>query len=140
MKKLHTLLAASAVGILALSACGQSGTPETGGEGGGDTAAEAPQYEVASDVDLADSPTWSAANDAGTLKVGVKFDQPGLGNKDATGDAPEGFDIEIAKITAAALGFEPDQIEWVETVSANREPFLQQGNVDLVVATYTIND
>ncbi|MCK1803552.1 MULTISPECIES: glutamate ABC transporter substrate-binding protein [unclassified Brevibacterium] len=143
MKKLHTLLAASAAGILALSACGQSGTPETGGgggEGGGDTAAEAPQYEVASDVDLADSPTWSAANDAGTLKVGVKFDQPGLGNKDATADAPEGFDIEIAKITAAALGFEPDQIEWVETVSANREPFLQQGNVDLVVATYTIND
>ena len=31
-------------------------------------------------------------------------------------------------------------IEWVETVSANREPFIQNGQVDIVVATYTIND
>jgi glutamate transport system substrate-binding protein len=28
----------------------------------------------------------------------------------------------------------------VETVSANREPFIQNGQVDIVVATYTIND
>ena len=31
-------------------------------------------------------------------------------------------------------------IEWVETVSANREPFIENGTVDIVVATYTIND
>ncbi|RAG61856.1 ABC transporter substrate-binding protein, partial [Burkholderia multivorans] len=53
---------------------------------------------------------------------------------------PEGFDIEIAKMVGAQLGFAPDQLDFVETVSANREPFLQQGNVDMVVATYTIND
>jgi glutamate transport system substrate-binding protein len=143
MKKLRTLTAVSAISLLALAGCGQEGTPETaggGGEGGGGETAEAPQYEVAEDVDLADSPTWSDANENGSLRIGVKFDQPGLGNKDATADEPAGFDIEIAKMTAAALGFAPDQIEWVETVSANREPFLQQGNVDLVVATYTIND
>src|SRR5919107_1574792 len=29
---------------------------------------------------------------------------------------------------------------WTETVSANREPFIQNGQVDIVVATYTIND
>lgn len=138
MKKLSTIVAGAAVGMLALTACGQEGTPEVGGEGEGQ--AEAPEYTVAEDVDLSDSPTWEAADSAGTLKVGVKMDQPGLGNMEPGSDSPEGFDIEIAKITAAALGFAPDQIEWVETVSANREPFLQQGNVDLVVATYTIND
>ena len=53
---------------------------------------------------------------------------------------PEGFDVEIAKILAAKLGIPADKIEFVESVSANREPFLQQKRVDLVVATYTIND
>src|SRR5699024_4402484 len=57
----------------------------------------------------------------------------------ATG-TPEGFDVEIGKLIAAELGIPADKIEWVETVSANREPFLQQGRVDLVIATYTIND
>ncbi|MGO1439858.1 MAG: glutamate ABC transporter substrate-binding protein [Brevibacterium yomogidense] len=138
MKKLSTIIAGAAVGMLALSACGQEGAPEpaAGGGGGG----EAPEYEVAEDVDLSDSPTWEAANSAGTLTIGVKKDQPGLGNQEPGSDVPEGFDIEIAKIVAGSLGFSPDQIEWTETVSANREPFLQQGNVDMAVATYTIND
>ena len=136
MKKLTTVIASAAVGLLALSACGQSGSPDAGGQGGG----EAPSYQVAQDADFADSPTWKKAKDSGKIKVGVKFDQPGLGNITAGAADPEGFDIEIAKMTAGALGFAPEDIEWVETVSANREPFLQQGNVDMVVATYTIND
>jgi glutamate transport system ATP-binding protein len=53
---------------------------------------------------------------------------------------PEGFDVEIAKIIAGELGIEEDGIEFVEAVSANREPFLEQGRVDMVVATYTMND
>jgi glutamate transport system substrate-binding protein len=71
------------------------------------------------------------------LVIGVKADQPGLGLQ--TGTRYEGFDIEIAKIIAANLGVVPSDIEWKTTVSANREAFLQQGTVDLVVATYTIN-
>jgi glutamate transport system substrate-binding protein len=72
------------------------------------------------------------------LKIGVKADQPGLGLQ--TGSQYEGFDIEIGKIIAKGLGVEESGIEWVTTVSANREPFIQQGTVDIVVATYTIND
>ena len=53
---------------------------------------------------------------------------------------PQGFDVEIAKIIAAELGIPEDGINWTETVSANREPFIQSGEVDIVVATYTIND
>jgi glutamate transport system substrate-binding protein len=72
------------------------------------------------------------------LIIGVKADQPGLGLQ--TGSTYTGFDIEIGKIVAKGLGVDPSGIEWKTTVSANREPFIQQGQVDLVVATYTIND
>jgi len=72
------------------------------------------------------------------LVIGVKADQPGLGLQ--TGAAYEGFDIEIAKIIAKGLGVPESGIEYKTTVSANREPFIQQGTVDLVIATYTIND
>jgi glutamate transport system substrate-binding protein len=72
------------------------------------------------------------------LVIGVKADQPGLGLQ--TGGTYTGFDVEIAKIVAKGLGVDPGSIEWKTTVSANREPFIQQGQVDLVVATYTIND
>jgi len=72
------------------------------------------------------------------LVVGVKADQPGLGLQ--TGGTYTGFDIEIAKIIAKGLGVPDTGIEWKTTVSANREPFIQQGQVDVVVATYTIND
>jgi glutamate transport system substrate-binding protein len=72
------------------------------------------------------------------LVIGVKADQPGLGLQ--TGTTYAGFDIEIGKIVAKGLGVDPGSIEWKTTVSANREPFIQQGQVDLVIATYTIND
>jgi glutamate transport system substrate-binding protein len=71
------------------------------------------------------------------LVIGVKADQPGLGMQTASGY--EGFDIEIAKIIAKALGVDTTAIQWRTTASANRETDLQQGKVDLVVATYTIN-
>jgi glutamate transport system substrate-binding protein len=72
------------------------------------------------------------------LTIGVKADQPGLGLQ--TGSTYAGFDIEIGKIIAKGLGVEESGISWKTTVSANREPYIQQGQVDLVVATYTIND
>ena len=69
----------------------------------------------------------------------MKFDQPGFGLKNPTTGDVEGFDVEIAKLIVEAIG-EDVKIEFVESVSKNREPFLQDGTVDMVVATYTIND
>lgn len=77
--------------------------------------------------------------DKDTLKIGVKEDQPGLGLKGPDGKYA-GFDIEIAKAVAKQLGKDESKIEFVTTVSANREPFIQQGKVDFVVASYTITD
>ena len=70
----------------------------------------------------------------------MKYDQPGLGFKDAASDIPTGFDVEMAKVLAADLGIAEDEVEWVETISDNREPFLQDGTVDLVLASYSITD
>ncbi|WP_052422750.1 glutamate ABC transporter substrate-binding protein [Nonomuraea candida] len=73
------------------------------------------------------------------LVIGVKADQPGLGLRTPDGSFT-GFDIEVAKYVAKQLGVEPSGITFKETVSANREAFIEQGQVDMVVATYSITD
>jgi glutamate transport system substrate-binding protein len=83
--------------------------------------------------------TMAELSEAGSITVGTKFDQPLFGLVGPDGN-PVGFDVEIAKIIAGELGIDEDGIEWVETVSANREPFIEDGRVDIVAATYTIND
>jgi glutamate transport system substrate-binding protein len=95
--------------------------------------------EVAQDVQFDAGTTMAELSEAGAITVGTKFDQPGFGLLNPSG-TPEGFDVEIAKIIAAEMGIDAAKIEWVETVSANREPFIENGQVDIVVATYTIND
>ena len=125
--RITTLAAAAA---LTLAACGG------GSDGGDDTAAP---ITAESPAAFADGTRMKELADAGKLIVGTKFDQPLFGLKGLSGE-PEGFDIEVAKLIAAKLGIAEDDIDFVETVSANREPFLQQNKVDIVVATYTIND
>jgi glutamate transport system substrate-binding protein len=78
--------------------------------------------------------------EADSLKIGVKFDQPLFGLQNPTTQEVEGFDVEIAKIIATALGKSEDQIDFIETVSRVREDVIANGQVDYVVATYTIND
>ncbi len=95
--------------------------------------------EVAEDVEFPAGTTMAELAEAGSITVGTKYDQPGFGLLNPDG-VPEGFDVEIAKIVAGELGIAPEDITWTETVSANREPFIQNGQVDIVVATYTIND
>lgn len=95
-----------------------------------------PEVKVEKAGNLTGAP--KALADAGTIKIGVKFDQPGVSNKEPGSDAPVGFDDEIGKIIAGRLGIKADKIKWVETVSDNRESFLQNGTVDLVIASYSI--
>ncbi|WP_424185148.1 glutamate ABC transporter substrate-binding protein [Actinokineospora sp. G85] len=83
--------------------------------------------------------TMAKLKEAGKVKVGTKFDQPLFGLKGLDGK-PAGFDVEVAKLIAAKLGLTADQIEWVEAQSKFREEYIEQGKVDFVVATYTIND
>jgi glutamate transport system substrate-binding protein len=77
---------------------------------------------------------------AGTVKMGVKFDEPGLGRKPTGEDIPVGFDIDIARMLAAKLGIPTEKIQWVETESEVREKYLRAGKVDFVVASYSLSD
>jgi len=94
---------------------------------------------VETDASFEAGTTMAELNEAGAITIGTKYDQPGFGLLNPSG-TPEGFDVEIGKIIAAKLGIPEDGIQFVETVSANREPFIQNGQADIVVATYTIND
>ncbi|MFI1421468.1 glutamate ABC transporter substrate-binding protein [Streptomyces sp. NPDC020731] len=73
------------------------------------------------------------------IKIGIKYDQPGLGLKTPDGSFT-GFDVDVATYVAKELGYEPNQIEWVETKSADRETALARGDVKLIAATYSITD
>ncbi|MFF3850441.1 glutamate ABC transporter substrate-binding protein [Streptomyces sp. NPDC002328] len=73
------------------------------------------------------------------VKVGIKYDQPGIGLKEPDGSF-SGFDIDVATYVAKELGYEPNQIEFVETKSADRENALARGDVKFIVASYSIND
>lgn len=72
--------------------------------------------------------------DADSLTIGVKDDQPGLG-LDVGGELV-GFDVDVANYVAAHMGVE--DVELVGITSAEREEKLVSGEVDMVVATYSI--
>lgn len=79
------------------------------------------------------------ADDAdGRIRIGIKFDQPGLGFK--KNGTYVGFDVDVAKYIARKLGYSEDQIVWKEAPSKQREAMLQNGDVDFIVATYSITD
>jgi glutamate transport system substrate-binding protein len=103
---------------------------------GGADEAEAPEVEQ---TEFAAGSTMAKLQEAGEITIGTKFDQPLFGQVDVDGN-PQGFDVEMGKLIAAKLGIAEDGITWTETVSANREPFIESGEVDVVIATYTIND
>ncbi len=120
-----------AVAALILGACGDAGEGEGGGEAEVDNDAAA-KFE--------DGTRMKELAEAGKVKIGVKYDQPGVGFKSATSDTPTGIDPEVGKIIAGQLGIASEDIDWVETISDNREPFLQRKTVDFVIASYSITD
>ena len=127
MSRRTTMAALFAASSLVLAACG-GGEEEGAAE---PSVAETPEFDSGT--------TMAELADAGAIRIGTKFDQPGFGLENLEGEV-EGFDVEVGKIIAGALGIEPDGIEWVETPSAVREEVLEGDEVDMVVATYTIND
>jgi len=72
-----------------------------------------------------------------TLRIGVKADQPGLGLRLPDGKFA-GFDVDVALYIAAKLGVRPDHVTFVPVTSATRETALENGSVDMVIATYSI--
>lgn len=89
-----------------------------------------------------DSDGLLSSIESGNVTLGTKFDQPGLGLREPDGSMT-GLDIEVATYVvnsiAAENGWEEPSIDWRETPSAQRETLIQNGEVDMITATYSIN-
>jgi glutamate transport system substrate-binding protein len=109
VKLRKTSAAAAAAVVLALTATACGGGKNDSGDGGGDK-----------------------------VTIGIKVDQPGLGQE--TPDGYKGFDIDVATYVAKELGYDEKDIIWKEAPSADRENLLRRGDVDFIVATYSITD
>lgn len=75
--------------------------------------------------------------DRGVLRVGVKQDVPNFGYRNPDTNEFEGMEIDIARAIADELGVE---IEFTPVTAQTRGPLLDNGQVDIVIATFTITE
>jgi len=115
-----TAAAIAAAAAVGLSACGSGTSGGSGGAGGGASGAPGGGGSAAA---------------AQSVKVGIKFDQPGLGLKQ--GSDYTGMDVDVANYIAKELNFKP---EFVEAISSQRETLISSGQVKYIVGTYSITD
>lgn len=122
------LIALGAVLALAVVGCGEGGSNSD------------ESVRVDKEVEFDPETTMAKLKAAGEIRIGVKYDQPNVGYRSSASEPPEGFDVEIAKIIAGRMGIEPGNITWVEAQSGDRESMLREGDVDLMVASYSITE
>jgi len=122
MKKIYVLLA-SVIMLVALlvAGCGSS-----------DTKPVATTSGVSADV--------KAIQDRGVLKVGVKVDVPKFGFKDPKTDQIDGFEIDLTRALAKKILGDEKKIAVQAVTAKTRGPLLDNGEVDLVIATFTITE
>tara|TARA_E500000178_G_scaffold312843_1_gene329850 strand:+ start:704 stop:1549 length:846 start_codon:yes stop_codon:yes gene_type:complete len=75
--------------------------------------------------------TWNKVMSRGKIVVGVKADYKPWGYRDSNGEIV-GMEIDMANDVAAKMGVD---IELVAVQSSNRMQFLEQGKIDLMIAT-----
>ena len=114
--------------LAALAAAGCGDDDEESASGGAETTAEpAQQFEQGT--------TMARLQEEGEITIGVKFDVPPFGFVNPQTDDTEGFDVDLGRRIAEELGVEAN---FIEAVSDNRIPFLQDGTADLILSTMTI--
>ena len=132
MKRFSKLvaLALSVVMILALAtACGGGSTPTpTPANTDNGAAGDALPAQV------------QAIVDRGVLKVGVKSDVPGFGMQDILSGEYTGMEIDLAKKIAESMGLSADKVEFTTVTAKTRGQLLDSGDIDLVIATFTIKE
>lgn len=128
MKKTVLLLLALVLAFSAfgLTGCG-SNEPEPETEA---TEEEAEAVELPAGV--------QAIKDAGKLRVGVKADVPNFGLQDAATGEFEGMEIDLAYALAERIGLSKDDVSFEAVTAKTRGPLLDNGQIDVVIATFTI--
>lgn len=89
--------------------------------------------------DAAPNSLIATAEDVGSLVIGTRFSQPGMSEQTIDGRFV-GFDIDLARHVATELGVDGDDIEWVDVTADERESALMNGDVDMIVGTYSITE
>ncbi|MDD3413208.1 MAG: transporter substrate-binding domain-containing protein [Lachnospiraceae bacterium] len=155
-KKVLSVIIAVSMTATLLMGCGSETTPaateETPAE---ETAVEATTEEttVAEAVEEATAETAVAdpglqkIKDAGVLKVGCKADVPSFGYQNTETGEFEGLEIDLSYAIAAEIfgvtkeeAKEQGLVEFQGVTAKTRGPLLDNGEVDLVAATFTITD
>lgn len=140
MKKLTRVLSGVLAGlmVLGLAACGgTSAAPAatTAAPATTDTTAAAPAEDTtaaaALDADV------QAIVDRGVLRVGVKNAVLGFGYQDPITGEYSGMEIDLANALAAQLGVD---VEFTTVTAATRTELLDSGDIDCVLATFTITE
>jgi glutamate transport system substrate-binding protein len=117
-------IATLVLAALTLVACG--GDDDENGE---EPAVEVEQFPA--------NTTMGKIQEAGEIRIGVKFDVPPFGfNNPQTGEV-EGFDVDLGTYIADRLGVEP---VFREATTDNRIPLLVDGTIDLILSTMTITE
>ncbi|MDY0339676.1 MAG: transporter substrate-binding domain-containing protein [Coriobacteriia bacterium] len=116
-----------AFSALALIGCGTEEPAEPA-----DNAAE--PAEAASEIPA----EVQAIVDSGKLRVGVKADVPNFGLQDAATGEFEGMEIDFAYALAERMGLTRDDVEFQPVTAKTRGPLLDNGQLDVVIATFTI--
>ena len=146
MKKKIALLLAGLMTAAMVTGCGGAGSAET-------TAADTKAAETtAADTKAADtteadttaadasgdtSADVQAIKDRGVLRVGVKNAVPGFGLQDALTGEYTGMEIDLAAKIAEELGVD---VEYTTVTAATRGELLDSGDIDCVLATFTITE
>ena len=151
MKKLLALIMALAM-VLALTACSSSSSDDE--EEAEDTATEeteteeeeadeeeAEEEEAEEEAEEEESTEWGEATqaiiDRGVLRVGVKNAVEGFGYQDPLTEEYSGMEIDLAQMIADYLGVE---VEYTTVTAATRGELLDSGDIDCVLATFTITE
>jgi ABC-type amino acid transport substrate-binding protein len=130
MKTTRWLAVLALVLGLVLAGCGDDEESGSGGGGGGS--------EPAADVEKFDAGTpLGDIQEKGEIVIGVKYDVPPFGFNNPSSGKVEGFDVDLGQAVADKLGVKP---KFIEAISDNRIPFLQDGTADVILSTMTINE
>jgi ABC-type amino acid transport substrate-binding protein len=129
----------------ALAACGSAQGGATSAPSGLASSTAGPSATTAPSATAFPATSYMAKIvQRGKLIAGVKQDQPLFGLLNPRTNQIEGFDVDVVKEIAKALFNVKDdpgaKVELRGVTSAQRIPLLQEGALDIVAATMTIND
>lgn len=150
MKKVTAMTMAAMMAAL-LGGCGSSASETTAAA----TTAKAEETTAATSEAAAD--TTAASDDVsadvqkivdrGVLKVGCKSDVPNFSLQNTATGEYEGFEDDLAyNIAGEIFGCTPEEakdkklVEFQGVTAKTRGPLLENGEIDLVIATFTITD